>query len=593
MSRGRFVALALLVLVAGGVLRTLWLRADPPTTSVGVVWHDEGAWVHNARNRALWGVWRTDNWNPVYVAPVFTALEYGAFATLGVGTWQARVVPVVSGMVALVALMAGLSVLWGRTDAGAGRRVALAGGALLAANFTWVMWNRAALMESTMTAFIVLAWAAYALGRRNPAWGAVAGTAATLAWFTKAAAAFFAAAIVADAIWTIVMSRSEGLRRALKVEAPEPADRRTAWITLAAMAIAGAAIGAAFVLPHWQDYHFYNWQMSVERKPEYDVASLANRASWLPVVQDFFTRMWLVLVGAAIAAIGVTVRWRTARPAERLLVLWIVVGLVELTIHDSGNERRYVMFLPAIAALAAGLVAHRPGVSPDRAPDVKTIDRWLVAPVVAVLGYLVAGSLLRWVFQSQVEASDYKMTVRLSAAIAAIMAAAAIAFWPRVGRWFAEIRLPARLVMAGLAVSLVWEAGQYVRWASRHTDLNYRASVALGARLAPGTLVHGKLANGMSLENAIRPIFVGRGFGNYDDRLFRDDARYILTIGLPDFGRDSQPGLIQEILDRYPNRKVIATFDVDETPRPDQAWLIDKFPGVAPAAVAGSSRAPD
>jgi hypothetical protein len=74
----------------------------------------------------------------------------------------------------------------------------------------------------------------------------------------------------------------------------------------------------------------------------------------------------------------------------------------------------------------------------------------------------------------------------------------------------------------------------------------------------------------------------------------RSDARYILTIGLPELGRDSQPGLIQEILDRYPSRRVIGSFLVEETPELDQAWLIDKFPGALPAAVvSGSSRAPD
>src|SRR5262245_7161485 len=124
MSRNRYVALVLLIVLTGGVLRTAWLRADPPTTSVGIVWHDEGPWTHNARNRALWGVWQTDNWNPVYIAPVFTALEYVAFETFGVGTWQARAVPVASGLAALILLMVGLSAL-------AGRRVAVIGGALL------------------------------------------------------------------------------------------------------------------------------------------------------------------------------------------------------------------------------------------------------------------------------------------------------------------------------------------------------------------------------------------------------------------------------------------------------------------------------
>jgi len=77
MSKHRWLILAAAILLAATAQRTVWLRADPPNTSVGIVWHDEGSWVHNARNAALWGTWRTDNWNPVFIAPVFTALEYG------------------------------------------------------------------------------------------------------------------------------------------------------------------------------------------------------------------------------------------------------------------------------------------------------------------------------------------------------------------------------------------------------------------------------------------------------------------------------------------------------------------------------------
>jgi hypothetical protein len=82
------VALLALMLLAIG-LRVAFPTADPPwRTQVGVVWHDEGAWTHNARNRALFGEWRLDAWNPIFLAPVFTGLEYASFATFGVGTWQ-------------------------------------------------------------------------------------------------------------------------------------------------------------------------------------------------------------------------------------------------------------------------------------------------------------------------------------------------------------------------------------------------------------------------------------------------------------------------------------------------------------------------
>ena len=93
--------------------------------------------------------------------------------------------------------------------------------------------------------------------------------------------------------------------------------------------------------------------MSVTRKPAYTVKALMDRASWLPIAHDFFTRMWLVMTIAALGIATVLARWRTAAAGERLLVLWVLVGLAELVVHDSGNERRYVMFIPALVGLAA------------------------------------------------------------------------------------------------------------------------------------------------------------------------------------------------------------------------------------------------
>ena len=88
-----------------------------------------------------------------------------------------------------------------------------------------------------------------------------------------------------------------------------------------------------------------------------------------------------------------------------------------------------------------------------------------------------------------------------------------------------------------------------------------------------------------TLENAIRPIFIGNGFGNYADRLHRDDVRFVLTYDLPRLGYESSDGsgLIEGVLARYPKRAVIATFEVDETPLTDRAVLVDKFGDVAPS----------
>ena len=110
----------------------------------------------------------------------------------------------------------------------------------------------------------------------------------------------------------------------------------------------------------------------------------------------------------------------------------------------------------------------------------------------------------------------------------------------------------------------------------------------LAELLPPDTLVHGKLANGLSLENRIRPVFVGRGFGNYADRKQRDDVRYILTYVAPRLGYEGP--VIQDVLDAYPERTIIKTFDVAETAGGhDRAALIDKSGGKS----AGTARAHD
>ena len=553
---------------AGAVLRTLWVTADPPTHApVGIVWHDEGPWVHNARNMALWGTWRTDAWNPMFVAPVFTGLEYASFAAFGVGTWQARLVPILSGLLAILCVGIGLRAV-------AGTRAGLIAAAFLATNYVFVMWNRAALMESTMTAFITAAWAAYALSDRRPPLGALAGVAVVLAWFTKASAAFFVGAIVLDACLTIAL-RWIDRTRGISYGQATPLQVRAAWWTLAGLLGAAVICGAIFVLPNWAEYRFYNWQMSVTRKPEFTIKAFADRASWIPIVHDFFTRMWLLLVLSMLAVGVLASRWREAQPSERLLVWWVVLGLAELVVHDSGNERRFIMFIPALAALAA-LVLCRPAPFAAIARATEGARLLAVVPLLAAF-YLVLGSIIRLAFLYEV-----KPGVRLAAAGAVLLTSLVLWQWTAVCRWLAkqEFSRPGLAAIVGLAVA--GDLVQYGQWAAHRTHENYEASRALADVLPAGTLVHGKLANGLSLENRIKPVFVGRGFGNYEDRTQRDDVRYILTYTAPSLGYESQRNnpVIKDVLDAYPQHTIIMTFDVAETATGnDRAALIDKFGG--------------
>lgn len=553
----------LAVLLVAAALRGLYPAADPPwTTTVGIVWHDEGAWVHNARNKALFGAWTLDAWNPVYIAPVFTGLEYLSFETFGVGVRQARLVPEICGLLSVWLLALGVARL-------GGRRAGLIAGGLLATHYVYVMWNRAALMEGPMVAFMVASWYCYARASTAPRWGAAAAACALLAFFTKASAAFFVGTLALDAVLSI-----GGLAA---TPTPPGGGRRDAagrWV-LGGLAGFGALALILFVAPHWSEYRFYNWQMSVTRKPSYTLRALLDRITWFPILHDLFTRSWFVVAVGLTAALGMLGRWRALRPAERLLVLWIALGAIELILHDVGNERRFVLFLPPLVALAS-LALGRGRLIPAELAELPRHRALLALPVVLYAAYVIAGSVVRLAFLYEV-----RPNVRLAAAIAAAAAGALYATWPRLPRALSRHWSP----RAALGIAALVAAGQLVQfgqWALTRSYKNYEASQELGRVLPAGTLVQGKLANGLALENRIRPVFIGRGFGNYDDRERRDDVRYILSYVAPSLGYESQAGnpVILDVLRASPHYRIIRTFDVAETSTGhDRAALIDKFGG--------------
>jgi 4-amino-4-deoxy-L-arabinose transferase-like glycosyltransferase len=554
----------LLIAALAILLRGLFPLADPPwQVPVGVVWHDEGAWTHNARNMALFGVWETDRWNPMYLAPVFNALEYLSFRAFGVGLWQARLVSEVLG-VASVLLVAGAVRL------AAGRTAGAIAGALTASSFVWVMWNRAALLETTMVVPMTAALYAYARadrfdGPRAAAWGAVAAAMAVTAFFAKAAAAFFPAAIAlaaAAGMWAAWRAKSGGVRFSLNAHTG----------VLLGLAASAAVAAAVFVIPYWTEFEFYNWQMSVTRKPSYTLEAFVDRASWLPVVHDFFTRQWVLLILALGALFSTIARWRRATAVERLAVAWILVGCAELIVHDVGNERRFVFLVPPLIVLAAIVMGRdRRLLGPEAAG---TGFRQLAAasPLVLYALYVVAGSLTRVGFEGRISPG-----VRLGAVAAVLMAVALYATWPRPARAMAGARWPLRASLALVLVVMAGDLAAFAHWAAGRTSYNYQAMRAVADWLPPGTLVHGKLANGLALESRIKPVFVGRGFGNYDDRLQRDDVRFVLTYTRPYLGYEGR--VIQDVL-QATGWRVVHRFRVAETRTgDDEAALIEKRPG--------------
>jgi hypothetical protein len=281
--------------------------------------------------------------------------------------------------------------------------------------------------------------------------------------------------------------------------------------------------------------------------------------------------MWVMVLLALGAIFSLGVRWRQATPVERLAVAWIALGTTELLLHDVGNERRLVFLIPPLVLLAATMLARDRRLLAEEAARVTRRRAAAAIPIVLYALYVLTGSVTRLAFIYEIRPG-----VRTGALVAALLGAALYATWPRPARWLSRTRWSLRASAALLALVLAGDVAQFAQWAAGRTYANYDAMVSIGRWLPPGTLVHGKLANGLSLENRIRPVFVGRGFGNYEDRLDRDDVRYVLTYTRPYLGYEGR--VIRDVLDAQPWR-VLHTFRVAESPGGhDEAALIEKGP---------------
>ena len=224
-----------------------------------------------------------------------------------------------------------------------------------------------------------------------------------------------------------------------------------------------------------------------------------------------------------------------------------MLGACELVLHDLGNERRYVFLIPAMASLAAlTLIGDRRLLPAEvgtwsRCQGRRSWRRWCWRAL-----YVAWGSLTR-----QVLMPDIRMSVRVAALGAVVTAGVMLAAWPRLGPALARVGWSRSERRRGARP----DRGRRSRpvrpmGGTGERTKNFEASLAVGRLLPPGTLVQGKLANGLALDNQIRPLFIGPGFGNYADRLERPDVAWILTYSHPRLGYEG--AVVRDLLDAMP-----------------------------------------
>ena len=268
------------------------------------------------------------------------------------------------------------------------------------------------------------------------------------------------------------------------------------------------------------------------RASRYDLALADRSRDVVPVLHDIFTRMWFDAGRRRRRrARACSSRWRALSIGERLLVLWVGVGALELIVHDVGNERRFVFLIPALVALTAIALGRDRRLLPDESSASPGAGAPGRAAVLCTPPTSSAAPIVRLPFL-------YEVSPNVRIVGGAGRASAASWSTPR-GRGFRARSLPADAGAraARALVAARWPPGtscSSAQWAVGRTLQELRGVASSSAaccrpgrscRASSPTACRSRTASGRSSSAA--------GSATTRTGRRRDDVRYILTYIAP------------------------------------------------------------
>jgi hypothetical protein len=222
------------------ILRLVVLDADPPRPISGGPSPNEGLYVHNARNKAIEGQWRTDEWNSTVVQPLGSMATAAVFKLAGTGLTQSRLVSVILSA-------AGLLLFFGLVKDGSGTGTALLAALFLGTNSIFLTYSRLAGPAPLGIFLMLLTILLWRLGVRYPVCASLAGVALAVAAVIENGPhnIFF----VATAALATLMVRLQAWKMPW---APAVRKRVRSFWAAAFLTLVGWAI--TFVIPNWNDF---------------------------------------------------------------------------------------------------------------------------------------------------------------------------------------------------------------------------------------------------------------------------------------------------------------------------------------------------
>lgn len=509
------------------ITRLVALGSDPYARldwSAGLL-TDEGFYVHNARNVALFGHARTDEFNNMLLSPILHYAQVAMFSLFGAGAIQARMISVVCSLLTLALLYAALRRAFDN-------RTALTAVAFLGLDHANLLFNRMALMDTPAALPAIAAFYLFirAAGRQsNGGDTAVGEDRGTTIWFfmtglllgitavTRMLCAYMLPAPFI-AIWPL---RNRKLVRGA-----------LGWIATGVIVVATlytvlwylpqraeiAPLNAYYRAHQLQPRSFNHFLENVRHAFTGDYRGMSPYLfRHTPVL------FGLALLGLACRALRRKGGESNGAAAEMYLTVWLLLGWAMLAVISYSPSRYYVTLYPALASVAAITVWRLP-------------EAWETIMAPAGRSRLARGILTGFVaFHAALSVVHYGGV--LPAALTAVMLYSlpaalgmAAAAWspPRVINARTAAQTAAALIGAWAFVNGAWLAD----WA-RHIDYSQRdMSQWLAANLPANAVLIGDVAPGVSLDNAFRAIHVQPGLVNFIEPVERyvGSPRFVVIL---------------------------------------------------------------
>jgi hypothetical protein len=332
---------------------------------------DEGFYLHNARNRVLFGHAQTDQFNNGLIMPLLDALQTGVFRLIGVSAVSARAISVALGLLTLPVFFDALRRAFGL-------RTAVLGLLLLGLDHVSLLYSRMALMDTPAAFVLVCAFWLWVRsgegepGRRGRLWLTLCGLVLGVCYGVRGLGALVYPVPLLLLVWEGWKGRQAG--HAGQSGAPSGRvgpgrDWRAGLLCLlGGLAVALAIYGVVWYLPNRAELtrvnHYYLFDQLVPRSVtvllgNWRTGLFGDHRGLMPFlfrhqpVQTCLVLVWLVRrAGTAMGARDKALSGRGSAVNADFLTLWLLVFWGLLCSIDYAPSRYYVLFLPAFSALA-------------------------------------------------------------------------------------------------------------------------------------------------------------------------------------------------------------------------------------------------